>query len=345
MLIKPVIDISGSVAMVGDKKYLLSNIMSNDFRFGISNRHTHFPFRIGYFIWTLNGSNTLKSLNHYGNCMDEYTDDGETLRGAYGPRMRFWVGADQLQEAINVNMNIDNPEDYVKPAGVDQLEACYNDLVAIGTGVINIFDPSIDFDSSNHIPDMHRISFMYDEDNKVLHVSAIFNNAVLHGQYLNDMFFVMMLQRMMAMLLGCERGTITSISDTAFCRKAYMKMNDVVADSLLDAVEDNNLPAISPEKFWKEYILLKDFEKHLRMQVTEDAHKNQDVSLSMLIEKLTKTYVSKIENSFLFDLAHCLLIIALNKLNTSEYDHLINYSLDSIQQYSLHVEAKGYLEG
>ena len=128
----------------------------NNLLYDVNNGSGDLAFRIGYLIWTLNGSNMLQSLGFHGGCMGGYTDDGETLRGAYGPRLRYWIGADALQEAIKINQDIDKPEDYIKPTGVDQIESTYNDLNSgLPASSMSIFDPALDYESTRHVPDLH----------------------------------------------------------------------------------------------------------------------------------------------------------------------------------------------
>ncbi|EST51575.1 thymidylate synthase [Brevibacillus panacihumi W25] len=49
-------------------------------------RNISIPFAIAEWLWCIKGSNNLKMLEYYAPSYGKYSDDGETLYGAYGPR-------------------------------------------------------------------------------------------------------------------------------------------------------------------------------------------------------------------------------------------------------------------
>lgn len=59
---------------------------------------------IGEFLWYMSGVNDLNSIQYYLSGYHEYSDDGETLYGAYGPRLLFKLsnGLTQLQTIIKL---------------------------------------------------------------------------------------------------------------------------------------------------------------------------------------------------------------------------------------------------
>lgn len=50
-------------------------------------RRPRYRFGMAEALWTLAGSNDLEEIARYNPVMREYSDDGETLWGAYGPRL------------------------------------------------------------------------------------------------------------------------------------------------------------------------------------------------------------------------------------------------------------------
>ncbi|MGK3946522.1 thymidylate synthase, partial [Streptomyces caeruleatus] len=52
-------------------------------------------------LWMLNGNNNLDYLLWFNSKFGEYSDDGETLHGAYGHRWRQYFGYDQLEWIID----------------------------------------------------------------------------------------------------------------------------------------------------------------------------------------------------------------------------------------------------
>lgn len=53
-------------------------------------------------LWMLSGSDDLKFMQHFTGNLDQFSDDGRTLNGAYGYRWRNWFGYDQIDEAIEI---------------------------------------------------------------------------------------------------------------------------------------------------------------------------------------------------------------------------------------------------
>lgn len=60
----------------------LNNILNNKVR------KTNKTFAIAEFLWMLSGSNRLDVVAHYNKNITNYSDDGETLSGAYGPKIQ-----------------------------------------------------------------------------------------------------------------------------------------------------------------------------------------------------------------------------------------------------------------
>lgn len=52
--------------------------------------------------WVLSGSNDLRSLSKVLSGYDKYSDDGTTLNGAYGYRIKKYFNKDQLESVINL---------------------------------------------------------------------------------------------------------------------------------------------------------------------------------------------------------------------------------------------------
>jgi len=305
---------------------------------GIHNAATTFFFRLGYAIWILKGANLLKPLSYYGKMMDNLTDDMETLRGAYGPRMRRWVGPDALQEAINENQNIDKEEEFVKPIGIDQVEAVYKDIKSGMTeSVIQIFDPSLDFEETNYVPDLHRLSLVIND--KKLDMVMDYLAIEEGGHMVNDLFFVELLKAIYCGFLGIATGkTYIHIARTI---KGFEEQRAV----LVGAIEDAGT-FTSPEDFWAEFDMFLDFEKHMRMQVNEKTFPNSEISVPAQINSLKKRYLDTFKNRLLTDMGLCLLVCAILKYgdNVSNYDECIKELYDSIQMTDLKEECKDFAD-
>lgn len=90
----------GSVANLGQAFF---EIQPNDPRLIFLNARKINPiFAIVEGVWVLQGSNKLAPLQAEISDFAKYSDDGETLSGAYGYRLKEKFGLDQIQAAINV---------------------------------------------------------------------------------------------------------------------------------------------------------------------------------------------------------------------------------------------------
>ena len=54
--------------------------------------------------------------------------DQRILRGALGPRLANWIGSHQLQEAIDINFDKGDDDEFMSPEGINQCEHVYKDL-------------------------------------------------------------------------------------------------------------------------------------------------------------------------------------------------------------------------
>lgn len=311
---------------------------------GINNVHTEFPFRIAYAMWILRGSNLLEPLKYYSNCMNELTDDGKTLRGAYGPRMRFWIGADALQEAININTDISEPEDFVKPVGIDQLEAIYRDLESgMNVGTITIQDPAIDFEETMYVPDLHSVTFLRLDDE--LEMVMNYPTVDVLGHMLNDVWAFEFIKWILATFLDLTCGKTT----ISVCRPVFS--TSIVADfGKSESLYEHKKLSVVPQNidnkslFWEEFDVFQEFEKHLRMQINHNTFRNEKINIAELSQLLDKKLLSKMKTQVMLDLGYSLLVSALVKYsdNLKIYDNFIGEIMDKISVASFIVDLLEY---
>ena len=60
-------------------------------------------------LWMLGGANDLEYVKVYNKRMEEYSDDGITLQGAYGFRWREHFGGDKLSTIIELEIVTGKP--------------------------------------------------------------------------------------------------------------------------------------------------------------------------------------------------------------------------------------------
>ena len=68
----------------------------------LSSRRASYPAQIAETMWILAGRNDVEWLSNYLPRAADFSDDGVTWRGGYGPRIRNWGGVDQLAHVVNL---------------------------------------------------------------------------------------------------------------------------------------------------------------------------------------------------------------------------------------------------
>lgn len=137
-------------------------------------------------LWLLAGQNDVASLRHYNKNIVNYSDDGETLYGAYGYRLK-----DQI------------------PAALERLAADPNDRRV----VLTIWAPE-DLEADSLDPPCNTLLTLKLRDGR-LHMT-VFNrsNDIHFGLYAVNLPQFSLLQEYMAARLGCGLGYQTHISNS-----------------------------------------------------------------------------------------------------------------------------------
>lgn len=137
-------------------------------------------------MWVISGRNDVAWLSRYLPRAIDYSDDGQTWRGAYGPRLRCWDGkVDQVNEVRQLLLEDVNSR----------------------RAVMTLYDPAVDFVKSKDIPCNNWLSWIA-RDGK-LHLSvAIRSNDAMWGFSGINSFEWSILQEMMAYWLRLEVGLL-----------------------------------------------------------------------------------------------------------------------------------------
>jgi hypothetical protein len=141
-------------------------------------------------LWMLAGRNDVALPAHFAKQIREYSDDGESLNGAYGYRWRIHFGTDQIRRAL------------------ERLQADPLSRQAL----IQMYDPYEDLLPTKDVPCNTVIYF------RVLHHAlhmtvSCRSNDVIWGAYGANAVHFSFLQEFMAAQLGLAMGTYTQISN------------------------------------------------------------------------------------------------------------------------------------
>ena len=143
-------------------------------------------------LWMLAGRKDLAPLTYFVKSMADFSDDGETLWGAYGWRWQSYFNKDQV--AIIIGMLKKNPDD----------RRC----------VLQMWDPILDLNKQGKdVPCNTNIYFKIREDKLNMTVCCR-SNDMLWGAYGTNIVHMSILQEYMATMIGVEMGDYRQISDS-----------------------------------------------------------------------------------------------------------------------------------
>ena len=271
-------------------------------------------FNIAYFLWNIRGSNNLNEITYYKKFFSKMSDDETSLRGAYGPRLRYWVGADQLQESIDANRDIEKEEEFQKPLGIDQLQKVYDDLKnGVNTSCCQIFNPSIDFDETNYVPDL--VSIGFSKKGSLLNMTPVYLQIPenkIHAEA--DSYFHNLLIQCMASILALDAGYVNILN---------LQNNCLVSTTPIKLDITNK----TPESLWNDIHRVLDMERYMRNHVTKDTVKMDNVDVISRIELGMKEYIDKITCQHWKDCCYILIGTALRKYGVLKYDEWIRKSI------------------
>lgn len=148
-------------------------------------------------MWVLAGRNDIEWLSAYLPRAKDYSDDGKTWRGGYGPRIRKWGGyPHQNKDGI---------------LGFDQIDHVINTLredPMSRRAVISIYDPGADVPAGKDVPCNDFLQFQIREGR--LHVTVtVRSNDLMWGWSGINAFEWSTLQEIVASLLDVVVGTLT----------------------------------------------------------------------------------------------------------------------------------------
>ena len=137
-------------------------------------------------IWVFAGRNDIAFLEGYLRRVGDFSDDGLTWRGAYGPRLRNWYGTDQLGNVVDL-LNKD-PESR--------------------RAVVALFDPGRDMVESKDIPCNNWLHFLRREGR--LHLNVVARSTdIWWGLSGINLFEWALLLEMVAHWVGDESGELS----------------------------------------------------------------------------------------------------------------------------------------
>lgn len=201
-------------------------------------------------LWMILGSNDLDDLpGHFVKSVYNFSDDGHTWRGGYGPRIRRYTGiSNQYYRSLN-NKKISSQEDQAKDSfvNVDQLRYVIETLRNEPTSrqaLITIHDPAKDSLlglKTRDIPCTRSLHFMIVDGKLNLYVWMRSNDFIWGAQAVNIPNFTLM-QQYVAKILNVPMGSYFHVVDNFHFYESSRELVETLAEvKMEDAYEMDRL--------------------------------------------------------------------------------------------------------
>lgn len=199
---------------------------------------------IGELLWYLSGTNELDFIEYYLPRYSEFSDDGVTVHGGYGPRIFGNNHDGQFFRVLNLLK--------VKPFSRQ--------------AVIQIFDSDDLLESHEDIPCTCTMQFFVRKNRLHLLVSMRSNDAFLGLPH--DVFSFSMIQEIMAVALGYEIGTYKhSVGSLHLYDTNVEKAEQYLAEDWQSTVSMPSMPKTDP---YASIQIILDLEKKIRSNQSFD---------------------------------------------------------------------------
>lgn len=231
-------------------------------------------------LWLAIGRNDLELIGHYLKNIQNFSDDGQFLRGGYGPRLRKFNG-------INDDYKIRNPYDVsISELGnseVDQFSFVYRSFskdMYTRQAIINIGDPPKDcFDKNGTLkvtkdfPCTRLLHFQKQPHTNKLNLTVYMrSNDILWGASAVNIFNFTFMQEYFAQILNLEIGDYYHIANNFHYYDNFESM--VQSISKIANIEDSGY------QYNKSFNNLKQFDTAINKLKTEEEklRKGKDVN-------------------------------------------------------------------
>lgn len=236
-------EVEGAIIKVKNPR---SRILNNKLR------KVSIPFAIGEWLWHMEGRDDLEMIQYYAPSYDKYSDNGKTLNGAYGPRIKK-----SLLKIVEILRNDPDSRRAVVP-------------------IYRKEDAGL---NSKDIPCTIGFQFLIRNNKLDMIVNMRSNDIFLGFPY--DTFNFTMWQEYVACKLNIEIGTYTHIANSLhFYEKDREK---IVKASLAEEVEENKMEPMPIYDIENQLLMLYEIEEKIRNKKEYNSKEQNEYFL-----KLTK---------------------------------------------------------
>lgn len=237
-------EVEGAIIKVKNPR---SRILNNKLR------KVSIPFAIGEWLWHMEGRDDLEMIQYYAPSYDKYSDDGKTLNGAYGPRIKK-----SLLKIVEILRNDPDSRRAVVP-------------------IYGKEDAGL---NSKDIPCTIGFQFLIRNNKLDMIVNMRSNDIFLGFPY--DTFNFTMWQEYVACKLNIEIGTYTHIANSLhFYEKDREK---IVKASLAEEVEENKMEPMPIYDIENQLLMLYEIEEKIRNKKEYNSNEQNEYFLKLIKE-------------------------------------------------------------
>jgi len=191
----------------------------------VGGRNDNIFAKIAETLWMLSGRDDIEWLSRYVPRAVDYSDDGKTWRGAYGPRLRKWMGdADQLKFVVNL---------------------LYEDPTT-RRAVMTLWDPNTDTENGKDIPCNNWLHFYIREGKLHLNVAQR-SSDILWGFSGIDVFQWSVLLDVVAASVKVLPDSITYFISNLHLYEQHWKRGDGIISDYKSEHNAYNYGSMSPK--------------------------------------------------------------------------------------------------
>ena len=348
---------------ITDMGYSELNLSHNALYFPLNNGVTSCPYRIAHFLHIVGGENLVAPLKFFSDHI--ICESGQTrIPYAIGPRIKNWVGANEIiraqaenfqnqqeEEAFPSDMKSKfNAPENTKPHGVDQLYEVFWDVVnEVKESTIICRDPELDLTNPDIlVPDLISISFARKGENVI--ILTTFGSAE-SDEILNDMWTILHLKTMFAHWWK-QHNNVENV-------QLMVKVINSDKEISVPCIEDNNEEhyKCNATDYWAQIRTLRQFLTHTYAFFGKESFQSNQIDHRRLVDTLHRNFIGKkkeqfgdyepITIPFIRDMAKVLIIGAFVRNDVNKKFENIDIVSDLIKEMvtPLRKEIEDYVSG
>lgn len=198
-------------------------------------RPVNVTFAFAEVLWILGGQNDVEMLKHYNSKIGDYSDDGETFNAAYGYRLRYAHGHDQIEDVVRLLTEDPETRQAVLTITLPSHDRAYQPM-RVPSDTDNYAFEEVRRETKDRACNL--MAHLMIRDGRLDWLQILRSNDVMWGTPYNFIQWMSM-QRYIAGRLGIPVGTYTHVADSLHAYEYHhAEAEDIAEFDLYQAVQD-----------------------------------------------------------------------------------------------------------